>query len=130
MKRLKLFGLQNAMLFANLISNVIGVSVVMLLTHSAPYSSLDKIQGLAYHIDAVFIPCAFIVPWVVTILYERPIRHYLNLAYRTEPITRDLALTWQASFLLSLTLSAIILFRPLLIRTIPRQKLLIKFHLY
>ncbi len=91
MTRFTLFRLKNAMLFANLISNVIGVSVVMFLSRRAPYMSLEEIRQLAYIIDLIFIPCAFMVPCVVTVLYERPIRHYLNMAHRTRPIPRDFA---------------------------------------
>ena len=89
MKGFQLFRLKNAMLFANFISNVIGVSVVMFLSYRAPYAYSEEIRQLAYTIDLIFIPCAFITPCVVTILYERPIRYYLNMAHHTRPIQQD-----------------------------------------
>ena len=91
MIRFKVFGLKNAMLFANFISNVIGVSVVTFLSTRNPNAFLEGIQGLAYIIDLIFNPCAFMTACVLTILYERPIRHYLNMASRNKPVARDFA---------------------------------------
>jgi len=69
------------MLFANLICNVIGVSVVLFLTHGAsPWLPLEIAQ-FSRRIDMVFLPCAFMLPLVLTVLYERPIRRYLNIRY-------------------------------------------------
>lgn len=79
------------MLFANFISNVIGVSVVTFLSTRNPNAFLEGIQGLAYIIDLIFNPCAFMTACVLTILYERPIRHYLNMASRNKPVARDFA---------------------------------------
>ena len=88
MKKSKLFRLKNAMLLANAISNTIGVSVVIFLGRIAP-SAPPEILQLTNRINLVFIPCAFIVPIVLTIRYEHLIRHYLDLVYNAEPIPED-----------------------------------------
>ena len=90
MTRFQLFRLKNEMLFSNFISNLIGVSIVMVLAFRATHTSLERIPELAHKIDLVFIPCSFIVPLIVTILYERPIRHYLNMTYRSKPVPEGL----------------------------------------
>jgi adenylate cyclase len=89
MRKVELLRLKNGMLFANLMSNVIGVSVVMFLSHIAHSTFPQEIQQLAYFIDLIFVPCAFAVPFLLTILYERPIRHYLELTYHNVPIPQD-----------------------------------------
>jgi adenylate cyclase len=88
MKKSKLFRLKNAMLLANAISNIIGVSVVIFLGRIAP-SAPPEILQLTNRISLVFIPCAFIFPIVLTIRYEHLIRHYLDLVYLGEPIPED-----------------------------------------
>jgi adenylate cyclase len=89
MTRLKLFGLGSAMSLANFISNVIGVSVVLFLAERPPLEPSEQIRQLAYTIDLVFLPSAFILAFLATRLYERPIRHYLKMAYHAEVIPQD-----------------------------------------
>lgn len=88
MTKLKLLRLKNAMLLANAISNMIGVSVVIFLGRIA-FSSPQEILQLTSRINLVFIPCAFILPIVLTIRYERPIRQHLDMAYLNKPIPED-----------------------------------------
>ena len=89
MTRFKLYRLRNAMLFANLISNLIGVSVVMFISQRAAVGLPEDIRQLTSIIDPIFLPCAFILPVVLTVLYERPIRHYLNMTSRNQGIPAD-----------------------------------------
>jgi adenylate cyclase len=89
MTRFKLFRLKSAMLLANFISNVIGVSVVMFLADRTIFRPSGEIRQLASIIDLIFVPSAFILPFVVTVLYERPIRHYLKMAYHNKVIPQD-----------------------------------------
>jgi adenylate cyclase len=91
MTKFKLYRLKNAMLFANFISNVIGVSMVMFLAERAVFEPSEQIRRLAYSIDLIFLPSAFILPLVVTVLYERPIRHYLKMAYHNKVIPQEFA---------------------------------------
>jgi adenylate cyclase len=91
MTRHKAFRLKHAMLLANFISNVIGVSVVIFLSTRDPYTS-ERMQESSYIVDLIFIPCAFMMACVSTILYERPIRHYLKMVHLSRPIPRDFAI--------------------------------------
>lgn len=92
MKKSKLFRLKNAMLIANGISNMIGVSVVMFLGRVGSLSP-PEIHQLTDRINLVFIPCAFILPIVLTIRYEHSIRRYLDMVYLGEPIPEDFKVT-------------------------------------
>lgn len=92
MTRLKIFRLKNAMLFANFISNVIGVSVVNFLITRNPNAFPEGTQRLGSIIGLIFDPSAFMTACVLTILYERPIRHYLNMASRNENVPQDVAI--------------------------------------
>ncbi|MEE8481028.1 MAG: SpoIIE family protein phosphatase, partial [Desulfobacterales bacterium] len=90
MKKLKLFHLKNEMLIANGIANFIGVFWV---THMKP--TTGEMGGLfeysiPYWIDALFDPFAFSFVIVMTLLYEKPIRHYLNALSRRTFISEDL----------------------------------------
>jgi len=89
MTKLKLFRLKNAMLMANGISNLIGVCVVIFLGRVGSLLSPPEILQLTNRINLVFIPCAFILPCVLTIRYETSIRCYLEMVYLGEPIPED-----------------------------------------
>ena len=68
MKKWVLFRVKNAMLLANMISNVIGVSVVLFLSQTTSSPPPD-IEELALRITLVFVPCSFLLPLVLTVLY-------------------------------------------------------------
>jgi adenylate cyclase len=93
MKRTKLIRLKNAMLLANGISNVIGVSIVLFLNSTAAQRPAE-IRELALLIDFIFIPLAFLIVFAVTVFYERPIRLYLKMSFQGE--TASEALTFLA----------------------------------
>ncbi len=76
------------MLLANAISNLIGVCVVIFLGRIGSLSPPEIFQ-LTNRISLVFIPCAFILPIVLTIRYENSIRRYLEMVYFDEPIPED-----------------------------------------
>ena len=70
------------MIFSNLVSNGIGVSVDFFLTHWSGSTPAPDVAQLAHHINMVFLPFAFLLPMVLTLIYERPIRHYLDKKYQ------------------------------------------------
>lgn len=73
------FHLKNRMLFANIVSNAIGVGVVMFLTrHSGLITFLPEAYDLIQVVSTIFLPLAFAVPILLVVWYERPIRTYLN----------------------------------------------------
>jgi len=79
MTRRKSFQLKNMMLFANIISNAIGVGVVLLLIRQGDFSSaMPEIYAEIRGIRTIFLPLAFLGPIMLFIWYERPIRIYLN----------------------------------------------------
>jgi phosphoserine phosphatase RsbU/P len=93
MKRIKLFYLKNQLLVANAIANFIGVFWVnRLLTFTADVEVRAKIweNALPFWVDSLFDPFAFSFIGVMTVLYERPFRRYLNRSFRGESITEDL----------------------------------------
>ena len=78
MKSLHFLRIKNAMLLANMISNVLGVAVVLFLVRRTGPPVPLRIAHLAQNINQVFIPLSFLVPVIITIIYERPIRGFLN----------------------------------------------------
>jgi sigma-B regulation protein RsbU (phosphoserine phosphatase) len=73
------FRAKNAMLFANIISNTFGVATILFLSRGIGYRYPADLVQLASRITQVFVPLAFIVPLIITVIYERPIREYLNM---------------------------------------------------
>ena len=94
MKKLKFFYLRNQMLVANSIANFIGVSVVNTLLLSSQEPSAREIlkYPIVHWTEAILHPFAFSFVTVMTLLYEKPIRHYLNISFRHASIPQDLAL--------------------------------------
>ena len=93
MKKIKLFYLKNQLLVANAIANFIGVFWVnRLLTFTADVEVRAKIweNALPFWVDRLFDPFAFSFIGVMTVLYERPFRRYLNRSFRGESIPEDL----------------------------------------
>jgi adenylate cyclase len=88
MTKLKLLRLKNAMLLANFISNVIGVSVVFFLAHRIDPIGYPEIAELVHRTNMIFVPAAFLLPIIVTLIYEKPIRRYLNSTYGEVPVSQ------------------------------------------
>ena len=92
MTRFKLIRTRNALLFSNLISNIIGVSVVTFLTSDSSSQIPEEIFRLVRVPYTIFMFLAFSVPFALTIYYERPIRRYLGKIYAGEAVPEALAL--------------------------------------
>ncbi len=79
----KRFILKNRMLLANLISNLIGaVGVNAFLLRSTRTHLTEFGQGYANLIEAIFTPTVFIFAIVATLVYEGPIRRYVDQRYQ------------------------------------------------
>lgn len=89
MNKFKLFRLKNWMFFGNLISNIIGVQIVHMITHRSISHSSAKIMELGGRVDRVFLPLSFCLVGSLILLYELPIRRYLNDIYRKMEPTKD-----------------------------------------
>ena len=84
----KHFQLKYRMLLANLVSNLIGaVGVNALLLRSTRALSTEFGQTYATLIEVIFTPSVFIVAIVATLVYERPIRRYVDQCYRGRSAT-------------------------------------------
>jgi adenylate cyclase len=72
------FRIKNAMLFANLISNAIGVVVVMFLASSSPPGASEELLEPIHRTNLWFLPGSMLLPIVLTLVYERPIRRHVE----------------------------------------------------
>ena len=72
------FQVKNAMLLANLLANAMGVAVVIVITTALGNLYSPEMLPLASSISYVFIPLSFLIPTLLTLIYEKPIRRYLN----------------------------------------------------
>jgi sigma-B regulation protein RsbU (phosphoserine phosphatase) len=93
MTKFKQFHLKNEMLGANFLANFIGVFFVnglLLLAEGKPPKYVWT-HPVAYWVDALFTPFAFIFVALATLAYEKPIRRCLNKMFRAEPIAADLS---------------------------------------
>jgi hypothetical protein len=86
MNRWGLFRMRNAMLVANLISNAVGVCVVLFLSQTTRLPS-EEVSELTLRINRVFLSCSFLLPLVLTVLYEKPIRSYIRKASLQSPVS-------------------------------------------
>jgi sigma-B regulation protein RsbU (phosphoserine phosphatase) len=78
------------LLFSALISNAIGVAVILFLTQQSADMLPSEILRMTYRINRLFMPVSFIVPFILILLYERPIRDYLKRSYQKQPLSEDL----------------------------------------
>ena len=92
MKKIKLIYLKNQMLVANAIANFIGVLLVKTLMLNIQENFATEIleSPVAHWTNALFSPFAFSFVTVMTLLYEKPIRHYLNALSKHTSIPQDL----------------------------------------
>ncbi len=91
MSKLTLFRLKNQMFFFNLLAISIGVSIVFILSYRSISPPTPEIERLTFRIALFFEPLCFIFVLIATLLFERPIRHYLNLMGRKEAIPPEIA---------------------------------------
>ena len=92
MTKFKLFHLKNAMLIANFLANFIGVffvNAMSLVAEGFPDKQMWQ-HPLPYWVDALFTPLAFSFVGAMTVLYEKPIRRYLNLSFKRASIPKNL----------------------------------------
>jgi sigma-B regulation protein RsbU (phosphoserine phosphatase) len=92
MTRIKQFHLKNEMLGANFLANFVGVFLVNGLMLLAEGRSPETVwtHPVAYWVDALFTPFAFVFVTVTNLVYEKPIRQCLNAIFSGESTSRDL----------------------------------------
>ena len=83
------------MLIANFLANfvgVFGVNAMMYMSAGMPKKEIWE-HAVPYWIDALFTPFAFGFVCVMSLVYEKPIRRYLNSLFRKESISANLEST-------------------------------------
>ena len=75
----KRFLLKNRMLLANLVSNLIGaVGVNAILLRGTRSLTTELAQTYTTIVEAIFTPVMFVIAIVATLVYEQPIRRFVN----------------------------------------------------
>jgi sigma-B regulation protein RsbU (phosphoserine phosphatase) len=79
------------MFFFNLMGISIGVLTFFILSYRSISPPTPEIERLTFHIALIFEPLFFIFILTTTLLYERPIRRYLDFMYRNETVPPEIA---------------------------------------
>lgn len=87
MNKLTLFRFKNIMLLSNLLANIIGVSIVMLLSRGVMQSFASDSSQFIGGAHLIFLPFSFLIPILVILFYEKPIRKYLDVRYAKKPVS-------------------------------------------
>jgi sigma-B regulation protein RsbU (phosphoserine phosphatase) len=99
MTKFTLFVLKNQMFFFNFIANLMGILVVFFLSFKSISPPTPEIVKLTLRIARVFEPVSLLFLVASTVIYERPIRKYLDNKYREITITQDLKIKAQQRLL-------------------------------
>jgi sigma-B regulation protein RsbU (phosphoserine phosphatase) len=78
------------MLFFNFIAITIGILAVFILSYRSISPPTAEIERLTFRLARFLEPLGFIFIVLVTLIFEHPIRRYLNLMHRQEPIPRKI----------------------------------------
>jgi sigma-B regulation protein RsbU (phosphoserine phosphatase) len=99
MKMFTLFRLKNQMFFFNLLANLIGILFTFGLSFRSISPPTPEIMDLTLRVARFFEPLSFLFIVVLTMIYERPIRHYLDRQYRGKAISHSLNIKVQQRLL-------------------------------
>jgi sigma-B regulation protein RsbU (phosphoserine phosphatase) len=101
MTKFQRWHLKNEMIAANFLANFTGVVLVksFLLRTEGPIPEELYQHPVTWFIDAAFIPVAFTFVFVMTLLYEQPIRSYLNAKFGNSTVPANLEYTAQQRLL-------------------------------
>ncbi len=89
MKKFTLFRLKNQMFFFNLLANLIGILFTFGLSFRSISPPTVEILDLTLRAARIFEPLSFLFIVASTLIYERPIRHYLDHQYRGKAISNS-----------------------------------------
>jgi sigma-B regulation protein RsbU (phosphoserine phosphatase) len=94
MKKWRLIVLKNQMVFGNFISNLVGTMVVGLISLHSIDPPTSNIQQLSERVDSIFLPIVWLLIFLFTLYYERPIRKFIDQKYRyKQPVDDSLKTT-------------------------------------
>ena len=82
MTRMRLFRLKNQMLIGNGLANIIGVNITETISHRSISPPPPEAMALFGRVDSIFLPLSFALVFIVTIIYELPIRRFLTRCYQ------------------------------------------------
>jgi sigma-B regulation protein RsbU (phosphoserine phosphatase) len=91
MSRFKSLHLKNEMLVANLFANLIGTFFVQVLVYKLEPRMSGEILPAVQWLDITFTPAVFVAATVLTLLYELPIRNFLDARHRQLSLAPELA---------------------------------------
>jgi sigma-B regulation protein RsbU (phosphoserine phosphatase) len=92
MTKFQRWHLRNEMIGANFLANFIGVALTkyLLFRTEGPIPE-EFVQNPVFNfVDTAFAPVAFAFVGIMTVLYERPIRSYLNAKFKNQSISNSL----------------------------------------
>ena len=92
MTKIDLFRIKNALIFANCISNAFGILVIVFILRRSGDLISPEVLRMAGHIHIFFLPLSLMIPIVITVAYEMPIRRYLESQYRNKPVGASITL--------------------------------------
>ena len=92
MTKINVFRIKNALLLANAISNTIGIMVIIFILRGAGDLIAPEVMLLANRIHIFFLPLSLIIPIAIIIIYEKPIRRYLEMQHQNEPVSEAFTL--------------------------------------
>ena len=78
MTRMKRFRIKNAMLISNAVANLVGILVVYYLFSGQRHELPRDVFRVTLRLDFIFIPLSFSLAILLTLLYERPVRRFMN----------------------------------------------------
>jgi sigma-B regulation protein RsbU (phosphoserine phosphatase) len=90
MKKFTLFRLKNQMFFYNILANLIGILFTFVVSFRSISPPTVEILDLTLRVARFFEPLSFLFIVASTLIYERPIRHYLECQYRGKDISPSL----------------------------------------
>ena len=90
MKKFTLFRLKNQMFFFNILANFIGILFTFVVSFRSISPPTVEILDLTLRVARYFEPLSFLFIVAATLIYERPIRQYLDRQHRGETISDGL----------------------------------------
>ena len=92
MKKFTLFRLKNQMFFFNILANFIGILFTFVVSFQSISPPTIEILDLTLRVARFFEPLSFLFIVAATLIYERPIRHYLDHQYHGRDISNSLSI--------------------------------------
>ena len=90
MTRLKRIRIKNAMLISNGVANLVGILVVTYLMSGQRHELSGEVFRATLRLDLIFIPLSYALAILLTLLYETPIRRFVNLKILDGPLPEGL----------------------------------------